>query len=530
MVMFPLVSSLASCGLLMDFEPGSDGNGGGSASSGASTSSSIANGPAAAQSSQAVQASATTSSGSGGEGGSGTGAGDPGLPRWSSTFGGEGDQRIHEMAVSPMGRVAVAGTFSTELHFGDSHLEGDPGTVTSFVALYDPAGTPIWARSFGTYDPNAAPAQLDFVHVGFAADEHLHVSGSFTHTVILEDPAPDADPPDPGTQFSSTGGPDLFAASYDLNGVFAWGYRYGGENADPKTNGGSYVRRDGHTIMVGSFCGTLVGCPSSPQVSCEDEAKRANVDIFVLEIDDVGNCLYARSYGALTSTEDAFAVAAADDRVAIVGSHNGDLSFGGAPISPEQPLMRSTFVAALGPSGVGEAALSLHQDVAASVMFDDGNVRFSGAIGLPLRGKGAREAQGMLDFVAAQLVPGNDFSVDTVFGGGDDDHGFLRLAPDGSLRAYGDFFGIGHFGEVDHPSDEARDAFIASLDGAQPRDGIVEVFGDAGDQVIVGAGFDDSRFEVIAGNFQNGFTVDGRQLQTSDGTDVFVVARSKAFP
>ncbi len=214
-------------------------------------------------------------------------------------------------AVDADGNSYIAGVFAGTADFdpgtGSTLLTG-AGPGDGFVAKYSPAGTLVWARSFGgpglveatalqldgsgnvvlagnfegtaDFDPGAGTANLtaDGGTDGFAlklspAGDYvwsarlggpgslrvaglalgpvggLYVVGAFTGTADLDPAAVHADGSD---LLTSLGATDGFAAKITASGAFGWATRLGGASVDEAT---SVVQQGPHVIVGGTFRG-----------------------------------------------------------------------------------------------------------------------------------------------------------------------------------------------------------------------------------------------------------------------------------
>ncbi len=67
---------------------------------------------------------------------------------WTRQFGGAEEQRLYGVALAGNGDIVVVGKFRGALVLGDAQLQS-AGLDDGFVARLDPAGVPLWSRGFG---------------------------------------------------------------------------------------------------------------------------------------------------------------------------------------------------------------------------------------------------------------------------------------------------------------------------------------------------------------------------------------------
>ena len=112
-----------------------------------------------------------------------------GDPLWARSFGGAGDgDRACEVTLDAMGNIGIAGSFDGEADLGD----GMVGTATSnslFGAVYDPTGQLVWARVFDV----AADTYTRGLSTAFATNGDLVIAGMTDGVVDFDSgPAPNA--------------------------------------------------------------------------------------------------------------------------------------------------------------------------------------------------------------------------------------------------------------------------------------------------------------------------------------------------
>lgn len=521
-----LVPCLASCGLLMDFEPGGEGgstpgstSGSSSATESATLSAIAANGPGGGDG-----AAGGEGPGAGGPGGSGSAGGDPGAGGaggldWSAVIGGPGAEHLRALAVSDLGAIAIAGDYDQSLDAGTAGFVVGPGEVGTFVALFDRDGTQRWAKPISVYQPSAVPPEYDDIDVGFVGEDVV-VTGSFAETVAVD--------PDSGV-YVNQGAPSVYAATLAApDGHLVWGFRTDDEEdaEEPRAalGGKSAIRDDGTIILVGWYCGTFAFGSN-----CEQNGPACNgddqFDIFIATINPQGLCTSSTSFGS-PSTRDRATEVALDPmgRIALAGETDGHLDLGNEIFL--STVERTAFVAMLDASYAPLVIESLDQAAeGVSVVFDQGEelaVRFAGPLAAgPLGSTGFGET----DFVAGRVLVTGQREVSAVFGGDFPDTGFLRRTRGGAWRAYGTFSGRdANFGTA-LVTATATDAFSAPIAAQASRP--LEVFGGSGDQVVVAAADDPGDgHEILGGHFDGATLVDGSTVSPdSDDLDIFVVAR-----
>lgn len=140
--------------------------------------------------------------------------------RWSNSYGSGSDDYGNAIAVDASGNVFVTGDFEGIVNFdggGDLISSGD---WDIFVASYDVDGIYRWAQRFGSGGALGESGDSGF---GIAVDSigNVFVTGAFTGAVDFG-----------GGFFDSDFEMDIFAASFDTDGVHRWSRSYGGIRND----------------------------------------------------------------------------------------------------------------------------------------------------------------------------------------------------------------------------------------------------------------------------------------------------------
>ncbi|HSN98333.1 MAG TPA: hypothetical protein VLS89_08545, partial [Candidatus Nanopelagicales bacterium] len=174
---------------------------------------------------------------------------------WSRTFGDFGHQEAAPIAVSPEGRVAIAGTFEGELDFGGNLLESTEGYhFNLFVAQLDADGEHRFSMRFG--DVHAEEA----IGLGFAPEGHLVLAGHFGGSMVIGDQG-----------FVTEGAWDLFAVRFDQAGTPVASRQFGDQYAQRCE--GLAVDPLGQVLITGTFEGALdFGHSAGPLTATPEDA------------------------------------------------------------------------------------------------------------------------------------------------------------------------------------------------------------------------------------------------------------------
>jgi len=149
-----------------------------------------------------------------------------GLPDWSRSFGGAGDDEVHDLRVQAGGEIVLVGAMSGELDLGGEPLVS-AGERDMFVATLSGAGEHLWSSrhgdavdQFGDDDINSwlslALGPQGTIHIGGSLLGTLEFDGQFGESTLTSDGA----------------APDALHVTLAADGSFLGGRRYGGTSTD----------------------------------------------------------------------------------------------------------------------------------------------------------------------------------------------------------------------------------------------------------------------------------------------------------
>jgi hypothetical protein len=221
---------------------------------------------------------------------------------WIDEFGSRGNDNAWSVAVTSSA-IYVAGDTDGRLPGKTSH-----GSSDGFMVKYDPSGTKIWARQFGTSGFDTATA--------VAADATgVYVAG-YTERAF------------PGK--THKGDFDGFVRKLTPSGDTVWTVQFGTKRSDGVS--GIALGPDGLSV-VGSTWGTFA-----------DQHRHGNGDAFIMQFTTSGSRQWVRQFGS-TESDYGFGVAADPAGVVVtgltLGSLPGQTSYGGF----------DAFVVAVAPDG-----------------------------------------------------------------------------------------------------------------------------------------------------------------------------------
>lgn len=192
---------------------------------------------------------------------------------WSHRWGDAGDQVAGGIAVDAQGDAILAGGYAGALAIGPGAPLTSVGATSVFVARLDPAGAPLWSKSFGD---QVSPAQATAVAVDGAGD--ILIAGYFKGTLDLGGPV-----------LVSQGNSDAFVAKLDAAGTPLWSRAFGGSGADRAL--GLAVGPAGAVFVAGGFRG-LITVGALPAVS---SPSLGDLSGFLVELSASGTPIWVRS-------------------------------------------------------------------------------------------------------------------------------------------------------------------------------------------------------------------------------------------
>jgi len=350
-----------------------------------------------------------------------------GNPVWARSAGSTLNDLGWAVATDPAGNVVVVGSIRTNATFGGVTVT-NAGVFDPFVAKYDPAGNLLWVRTAaGTADERGFGVTTD-------AAGNIYTCGFFNGPLSFS-----------GTVITGAGS---YLAKYDPFGAVVW------VKPVPATlccNSGRALAYDpaGYVYMAGILGGTATFGSTLLTTF-------GGNDFFLAKYDLNGGVVWARQGGG-TGGEDAYGVAVSPDgSVTATGYFTGTASFDGTNVSALGASL-AMFVVNYRPSGQLNWVRSAggNADVAGyGVTVDNSGIawvtgEFAGTANFGGISLSAAGALGQADVFVARYSPTGDLLSVYQAGGTNYDVGFA-LATDAGGTAYvtGDYMGVAKFGAI----------------------------------------------------------------------------------
>jgi cysteine-rich repeat protein len=361
----------------------------------------------------------------------------------SKGFGDAQIQQGYSIATDPMGNVFVTGAYTGTIDFGAGALTSAGGNDI-FVAKFDPAGTLLWAKSYG--------ATGDQFGYGIATDSagNAFVTGGFANNVSF---GPFA--------LTNAGGDDFYVLKLAPNGTEMFAYNFGG-TATQVTYGIAVDAQD-NVLVTGAFSANFM-------FGMTQLVGQGNLDAFVAKMSNTGTPMWAKAFGAALNQQALEVAADPFGNVLLTGAFQTSIDFGGGMITCAGG--EDLFIAKLDAmgnhvwsKGYGDATDQRGLGIAAD---PGGNVLVTGWFqGTTDFGAGNVTSGGTDDGFVLKLDAAGSHVWSKTFGAVSAQRGKgIRSDALGNVLVTGEFFGQINFGGASVTSTGLFDIFVAKLSGS----------------------------------------------------------------
>jgi hypothetical protein len=344
---------------------------------------------------------------------------------WALAAGGSESDAAAGVVVDPAGQVFIAGSFSTQAHFGPTTLTSQGG-LDVFVAQLSAQGQ--WQGATAAGGPGLdRTCALTISETG-----NLLVAGQFAETASF------------GTiKLASSGSTDAFVACLTHKWGWQWATSAGGDANDEAT--ALATSKTGEIYVTGYFSNT--GTFGSTSLT-----GRGMDDAFVGKLTSAGHWQWAT---AATGTNTAYGkglVADPTGGVFVTGSFSGDATFGATHLQSNHS--DDGFVARLSNSGQWQWTTVLASDyldsIAGIALDKMGKLYVAGTFSRTIQGGQFQlTSRGQQDVFAGYLSQDGTWLGLVAAGGTDGDEvQALALGPDGEVCISGTFSAAASFGAV----------------------------------------------------------------------------------
>ncbi len=204
---------------------------------------------------------------------------------WFTKFGGSGDDYGHAMISTPDGGYIVVGN----THSTDDDLSENYGEQDAWVVKFDEFGQKTWSRAYGSPEIDEAVAIIP-LDDSYLIAANINASSGLVSTCF--------------------GNQDAWLFKIDLEGNLLWEHNYGGTGFDAFS--AMEMDEEGNFIIAGYSESDDFHLPNN----------NGGYDAWILKVDEEGNLLWSRTYGADTYEVVWDLIKTQNNRYLIVGNKN----------------------------------------------------------------------------------------------------------------------------------------------------------------------------------------------------------------
>jgi len=298
-----------------------------------------------------------------------------------------------------------------------------------------------WSKKFGGSSSD--------IPYGTAVDTNgnVYITGYFYNSINFG-----------GTTHSTSGGADIFVASFTPSGKYRWSKTFGSTSYDYGYD--VAVDKSGNVYVTGGFYSSM-NCGGSNL-----QSKGSN-DVFICSFDSAGKHRWSGSWGS-TSTDYGYAIGAdSNSNVYLTGYHYSSINFGGSTFTSKGSY--DIFVASFDDKGKhrwSKGFGSTSSDYGYGMAVDgSGNVYVTGAYYYSMDcGGGTMTSKGSRDIYLCSFSPSGTHRWSKSFGGTSTDYGYYAAVDNtGNVAITGYFYGSVNFGGSTLTSAGGADIFLASF-------------------------------------------------------------------
>jgi hypothetical protein len=157
---------------------------------------------------------------------------------WSKRFGDAKEQSGDRVAVDKGGNILLTGGFAGTLDWGGGGTLTTKGEAVFLVKL-DPSGNSVWAKGF-----EEATGSVFITQIAVDSADRVAIAGQLTGTVDFG-----------GGPLVSAGNTDVFVVSFDADGKYLFGRRFG--DGQKQSGQGAAFSGGKNLLLAGQMQGTI---------------------------------------------------------------------------------------------------------------------------------------------------------------------------------------------------------------------------------------------------------------------------------
>lgn len=227
---------------------------------------------------------------------------------WVKSMGGPEVDNGFSVTTNSNNEIYLCGYFKGTALFDDNSTQlTSNGHWDIFLAKYSADGVLQYVNSFGDYAADLA------MQVKVDANDNLYMLGSFIGIINF-------DPTNTAPALTSNGINDGFLIKYNSDGEYQWGRNMGGASNDHSYN--FDIDQNGNIFVTGGIRSTTASFGAISLVN------NGGYDIFLTQLDQDGNFIWAKNYGA-TANDGGYAVKADNNgNIFVSGIYRDSVDFG----------------------------------------------------------------------------------------------------------------------------------------------------------------------------------------------------------
>lgn len=207
---------------------------------------------------------------------------------WTKRIGNAEDELFVSVAVDGDGNIYVTGSFFNTINFSEDTTTSttfqsrSAGREDIFLLKMDPQGNLLWAKRMGG-NGSDVPYDICVDH-----NNNVYITGRCQPDVDFSTDWHLSSEP-------MVGSTKAFIVRINNDGSFGWQKKFGGNGS--ASGAALAVNSDNEIYVAGNFTDIMDLKSTWPQVATSEIVSVGNADIFVMKLQNNGNCLWVKSIG-----------------------------------------------------------------------------------------------------------------------------------------------------------------------------------------------------------------------------------------